>query len=185
MNLFELIFGQIPEALYFALFIIGVKQLKEKRFIFTILMILEYILLLNIFPYSIWFHILYFITYYLIMKLLYNDKCQIIDIFTLGIASLILIISCIILYVIIWFTIHNMVIYSILNRLFLFIFLFIFKNKLYKIQDIYKKLWNRNDKIKKKIKSTTFRALNLVVFNFMFYIINICMTLAIFIKEVL
>ena len=29
--------------------------------------------------------------------------------------------------------------------------------------------------IKKKIKSTTFRALNVVVFNFMFFIINLCM----------
>lgn len=175
MNLFELIFGQIPEALYFALFIIGVKQLKEKRFIFTILMILEYVLLLNVFPYSIWSHILYFITYYLIMKLLYKDKCQIIDIFTLGIASLILIISCIILYFIVWFIVNDFKIYVILNRILLFIFLFIFKNKLYKIQDIYKKLWNRNDKIKKKIKSTTFRALNLVIFNFMFYLINLGM----------
>lgn len=175
MNLFELIFGQIPEALYFALFIIEVKQLKEKRFIFTILMILEYILLLNIFPYSIWFHILYFITYYLIMKLLYKDKCQIIDIFTLGIASLILIIFCIIPYFIVHFTINDFKIYVILNRILLFSFLFIFRHKLSKIQNIYKNLWNRNDKIKKKMKSTTFRALNLVIFNFMFYLINLGM----------
>lgn len=175
MNLFELIFGQIFEALYFALFIIEVKQLKERRIIFVILMILEYVLLLYVFPYSIWSHILYFITYYLIMKLLYNDKCQIIDVFTLGIASLVLIISCIIPYFIICFTINDFKLYVILNRILLFGFLFIFRHKLHKIQNIYKNLWNRNDKIKKKMKSTTFRALNLVIFNFMFYLINLGM----------
>lgn len=33
MNIFELLFGQIFEALYFSIFIILAKNIKEKRFI--------------------------------------------------------------------------------------------------------------------------------------------------------
>ena len=49
-----------------------------------------------------------------------------------------------------------------------------------KIQGVYKKVWNRNDATKKKIKSTTFRCLNLVVFNIMFYVINLGLIYAIY-----
>lgn len=37
----ELFLGQIPEAIYFALFMIYAKNLKTKRLLYTILMILE------------------------------------------------------------------------------------------------------------------------------------------------
>ena len=65
----------------------------------------------------------------------------------------------------------------------MFTFLFIFKDKLNKIQKMYKKLWNRNDKEKNKIKSLTFRSINLVLFNIMFYIINLGMIYAIFTRK--
>ena len=69
---------------------------------------------------------------------------------------------------------------AIFNRIIIFTFIFILNKKLYKIQNIYKFLWNRNDRIKKKIKSTTFRALNIVVFNISFVLINLCMLYAIY-----
>jgi hypothetical protein len=49
-------------------------------------------------------------------------------------------------------------------------------------ENIYKKLWNRNDKVPKKMKTTTFRALNLVVFNILFAVLNLCMLYAIHLK---
>lgn len=171
----ELLLGQIPEAIYFALFMIFTKQLKTKRLPFVILMVIEYILLMRAFPYSMWSHILFFVITYILMKMLYNEKSQITDVFTLGIASLILIIASAIPYFVIWFTINNYLVYVILNRLLLFSLLFIFRNKLPKINNMYKHLWNRNDKIEKKMKSTTFRATNIVVFNVMFLIINLGM----------
>lgn len=64
MNLIQLILGQIPEAIYFALFMIVTKELKSKRTLFVLLMILEYMLLKHTFVYSIWFHVLYFILSY-------------------------------------------------------------------------------------------------------------------------
>ena len=176
MNPFEILLGQVPEALYFALFIILSKNITTKRFTFIVSAILEYILLMYAFPYNIWSHILYFIALYLILKLFYNDKCQITDIFTLGIASLILMICSFVVFTIFG---PNMLISNIINKIVLFGILFILRNKLSLIQNIYKKLWNRNDNVRKKIKSTTFRSLNVVIFNFMFYIINIGMVCAI------
>ena len=58
MDILEIILGQIPEAVYFAVFMILVKELKEKRFLFIISMIIEYLLVLNVLPYSIWSYVL-------------------------------------------------------------------------------------------------------------------------------
>ena len=65
-----------------------------------------------------------------------------------------------------------MVIAAIVVRVITFGLLFMFRNKLPKINNLYKKLWNRS-KFKYKIKSTTFRALNLVIFNISFVVINL------------
>lgn len=143
-------------------------------------MVIEYLLLKHFIKYNMWFQILYTIMQFVILKILYKEKSQITDIFTFTIASIILILSCSVLYFIIWETINNFIIYVILNRLLLILFLIIFHNKLYKIQKLYKRLWNRNDKNKNKIKSTTFRAINVVIFNIIFYIINLGMLFIIF-----
>ena len=177
----ELLLGQIPEAIYFALFMIFTKELKSKRFLYIVLMIAEYLLLKHFIEFSIWFQIAYTLIQFIILKILYKEKAQITDIFTFTIASIILILSCGILYFIVWKTINNYIVYVVLNRMFLMLFLVLFHNKLYKIQDLYKLLWNRNDKKKTKMKSTTFRAVNLVIFNIMFYIINLGMIFTLFI----
>ena len=167
----EILLGQVPEAIYFALFMIFTKRLDKKHGLFITLMVIEYILLF-IPALSIWSHILYFMMSYIILKLLYKEKSQITDIFTLGIASLVLMSISVMWYGIIYFTIKNIIICNILAKLCLFVFLLIFKNKLPKIQNIYKRLWNRNDKLPKRIKSTTFRCINVILFNVMFYLIN-------------
>lgn len=172
----ELLLGQIPEAIYFALFMIYTKDLRHKRTIFIILMTLEYVLLLRAIPYSIYAHIGFFVITYIILKILYKERAQIIDVFTLGIASIILMLSSMICFVI---SNNNVVLATIINRILIFIILFVFNYKLNNIQALYKKVWNRSSN-KTKIKSTTFRSINLVIFNIMFYIINICLIYAIF-----
>lgn len=179
----EILIGQIPEAIYFSLFMIFTKNLKSKRILFTALMVIEYLLCLNSMPYDMVSHVLFFIMSYLTLKILYKEKSQITDIFTLGIASIVLIIINLILYFSIYNVINNYIVYVTIDRIFLFIFVFLLKNKLNFIQNIYKKYWNRNDKIKKKMKSTTFRCLNLVFFNLMFYIINIAMLYCIYVNS--
>ena len=172
MNVLQLLLGQIPEAIYFALFMIFTKRLDKKQILFTILMIIEYILLFNFTPVTIWSHISYFIITYIILKILYHEKSQITDIFTLGIASMILMIISGICYFTLSTFITNIIIGNSIQKLLLFIFLYFISDKLYKIQNTYKKFWNRNDKIPKPMKSTTFRCINLILFNIMFFIIN-------------
>ena len=162
----QLLLGQIPEAIFIALFMIYAKNLKDKRVLFILLMIAEYLLLKSFIKYNIWFQISYTFITYLLLKLLYKDKAQITDIFTFTIGSFVVVICSLFSYLIILYTIQNFMIANILNKFLLF------SKKLNKIQKMYKTFWNRNDKIKKKMKSTTFRALNLFLFNILFYIIN-------------
>ena len=176
----ELIIGQIPEAIFFALFMIYAKGLKEKRILFTVLMVAEYILLKEFIIYNIWFQILYTFITFLILKVLYKEKAQVTDIFTFTIGSMILIITSIICFIL---SNQNAMIASIINRPILFIFLILFNYKLNKIQKIYKFFWNRNDKLKKKIKTTTFRCINIIIFNISFYVLNIVMLYCIFLKK--
>ena len=177
----ELLLGQIPEAIYFALFMIFTKELKSKRFLYIVLMITEYLLLKHFIEFSIWFQIAYTITQFVILKILYKEKAQITDIFTFAIASAVLILISFISYFIIWATLSNYYIAVILCRILLFTFLVIFHKKLCKIQKLYKLLWNRTSKKPIKMKSATFRAVNLIIFNIMFYIINLGMIFTLFI----
>ena len=43
MNILEILLGQVPEVIFFALFMILAKNIKKKRLLFTGLMCLEYI----------------------------------------------------------------------------------------------------------------------------------------------
>lgn len=172
MNILEIILGQLPEAVYFAIFMILVKGLKEKRFIFTISMVIEYLLVLNILPYSIWSYVLYFVLSFLLLKILYKDKSNVTDIFTMGIASVIIIIVSIFSYFIVSLFSTNVIIGNLCQKAILFFIILVYKSYLPKINNIYKKLWNRS-KHSYKIKSMTFRVLNLIVFNFSFVVINL------------
>lgn len=181
MNILELLFGQIPEAIYFALFLILTKQLKEKRMLFITIMIIEYVLSMNLQVFSIWSHIVYVILMYISLKLLYKERAQITDIFTFGIASIGMIVSSAIVFLV--FGPDNMLLVSSINNMILFIGLALLYKKLPYIQIVYKKLWNRKFENNLKLKSTTFRCINLVIFNFMFYAINLGMIYALLIRK--
>ena len=174
MNWLELFLGQIPEALFCALFIIFAKGLKEKRILFIFIMIAEYLLLKYSFRYSSWFHLGYIALTFLALKVLYKEKAQITDTFLMLIAFIIVIIvsiPCVLLA-------NNVIIANTIAKVILFAIIIIFNNKLRWFQNLYKKLWNR-PKEKTKMKSVTFRSLNIVLFNLTFVVINIVMGIAI------
>ncbi len=183
VKLLTLLLAQIPEAIYFSLFMIYTKRLKEKRLLYITLMVIEYVLLIQIFPFNVWFQILYTFISFLILKLLYKEKAQITDIFTFSIASLILMITSAIMYFVSYFTYYDTCLCTILHKTLLFVLIFLLKNKLCNTQVLYKKIWNRKFNKTYKIKTTTFRAINVVVFNIMFFVINFGMLLCIFIKN--
>ena len=166
--------------MYFALFLIFTKNLKEKRVLFIILMIGEYLLLKSFIHFDIWFQIGYTVMTFLTLKVLYKDKAQITDIFTFGIASIVLIVISLISFILLG---PDMKLATLLNRILLILFFIVTHKNLNTIQIIYKKFWNRNDLVSKRMKSTTFRAFSTMVFNFMFYIINLGMIYAILVRR--
>lgn len=184
VNILEMLLGQIPEAIYFSLFMIFTKQLKEKRLLFVILMIVEYLIIQKLIHFDIWLQIIYTAFVFVILKILYKEKAQITDIFTFTISSIMLIIIDALVYFICKTFTDNYMIALIIDRMILFTNLILLRNKLPYIQNLYKKLWNRNDKTKKHIKSTTFRCINLIIFNMIFYIINIGMVYCIYINSI-
>lgn len=171
--MFEILVELLPEAIFFALFLIFAKGIREKRLLFISLTCIDYLLLFTAFPYSIYSKVGFFIVTYIILKVLYREKSQITDIFLLAIASFVLILSCAAFSTLFIFNILKYEYCTIANRIFLFIILFVFGYKLNYLQKIYKKYWNRNDKEEKKMKSLTFRNINIISFNIMFFIINI------------
>lgn len=170
-DLITLLLGQVPEGLYFALFMISVKQLKEKRILFIGMMIFQYIFMKQFLHYTVWFQFIYTFMTFVILKILYNKKAQVTDIFTFTIASVTVIISSIICLLLF----KNIIIACIIHKIMLFTFIFLTRHKLNRIQNIYKKIWNRNDSINKPIKTTTFRSINVIIFNIIFYVINLGM----------
>ena len=68
---------KVCEAIYFSLFLIYGKNLKEKRILLISIMIFEYLMITNLIQYSIWIHISYIIMTYIDLKVLYKEKAQI------------------------------------------------------------------------------------------------------------
>lgn len=136
-------------------------------------MIIDEAFLVKATNFDIWFYVLYMIFTYLILKAIYKEKSQIIDIFIFIIASLIMLLINFIVYIIIANTIKQFIAYAIISRILLFMLLFFIRNKLYNITKLYRKLWNRHDNIPKKIKTTTFRSINIVIFNITFYLVHL------------
>lgn len=173
-NIILLFLEKICEAIYFSLFLIYGKNLKEKRLLFIGIMIFEYIMITKLIQFNIWIHISYIVMTYINLKVLYKDKTQITDIFLFMVASAILIFISVLSYAIIYFTIREYIIALILNRIILFLFLCYFKNKLNLLYKKFYKLWNRHDN-PNKIRSLTLRNISIIIFNLMFWIINIGM----------
>lgn len=169
-TIINIIFGILPETLYFTLFIIYSKKLKEKRILLFLLMFGEYVLLKIFIKFDVTFQIIYTFMTFLILKILYKEKVIVTDIFMFTLSSIILIIISFISYMMIYCTLKIYIISYIINRILLFGILFLCKNK---INIMYKKLnniWNRNNK--HKIRSLTVRNISVIIFNLMFYIIN-------------
>ena len=79
----SILLGLIPEVLYFTLFLVYCKNLKEKRLKLFGLLALGYIALIMICRYQFIFYIAYVIYSYLVLKWLY--KAHILDLFVCSI----------------------------------------------------------------------------------------------------
>jgi len=162
--LISILFGLIPEVLYFTLFITYTKNIKEKRIKLFLLIVVAYFICITILQYQVLCDITLIITMYLILKLLYKNKTQIIDIFIITISYFWLLLLSFLLMNFANKDLSNYMFLYFIQRILMFS-IFIFKNKFNNIYKKYCKLWNRNDNEKRIIKSITLRNLSLILLN--------------------
>lgn len=86
--LISIILGLIPEVLYFTLFITFAKNFKTKRIKLFLLISIAYIICMFIQRYKILYYVLFVALIYGILKLLYRDEVEIIDVFLIMVTYL-------------------------------------------------------------------------------------------------
>lgn len=170
-----LLLEKVCEAVYFSLFLIIGKNIKNKRLLLIGIMIFEYLALKHFIHFNVWFQLAYTFMSFVNLKVLYREKAQVTDIFLFMVASLILIIIGFLSYMIIYFTIQKYSVALILNRILMFTTLLLLRNKIRTLYNEFCKLWNRHQK-PNKIKSLTLRNISIITFNLMFWLINLGIT---------
>lgn len=175
-EIIRLLLTKVFEAIYFSIFLIIGKNLKHKRLILTAIMIFEYLMLTIIIEYNVLFQLIYTFMSFINLKVLYKEKAQITDIFLFAGASVVLIFISIFSYLIIYFTFHDYFIALYLNRILIIIFLLVCKDGIRNMYFKFCSLWNRHH-FKGEIKSLTLRNSSIIIFNLMFWVINLCMIL--------
>ena len=174
MELILLFLEKILEAIYFSLFLIIGKNIKNKKLLFIGIMVFEYIMLTKFIEFNVLFQLIYTFMSFINLKVLYREKAQITDVFLFMVASLLLIAISAISYGVVYITIQEYFIALILNRILLFGLLFLLRNIIRDKYKVFCSLWNRHN-IPNQIKSLTLRNISIIIFNLMFWLINIGM----------
>lgn len=178
-----LILEKVLEAIYFSLFLIFGKGIKNKRLLFIGIMIFQYLILKQFIKFNVLFQIIYTFLSFINLKVLYKDKAQITDIFLFAAGSIFLIFISMLCVITRYIFNTNYLNVLIFNRIVLFICLFLIKNKINYFYKKYYENWNRKSKGSViKIRSLTLRNISLIMFNLMFYVINIGLTSIILLK---
>lgn len=170
--LISILLGVLPETLFFTLFFIFTKNIKERRIRLFLLIFLIHLVLILLNNYKVINYILFIVFLYISLKILYKKKTQIIDVFLISIAFIYV---CLTSYICFKFVDNNVYTYYvmlIIDRLLLFI-PFIFKNKFNILYEKYCNLWNRNYEKKQPIKSITLRNISLISLNIFIFICDI------------
>ena len=154
------ILGAIFQTLYTCLFILYTKRLKNKRFYFIILTIIDYIIIEKSlsFKSGIPCDLLYVIALYINLKIVYPKETRITDLITYIISEIILGLISIISYFAFGMNIISLIFAIIIP----IIVVIILSKKLCNIENLYNKYWNRK-RHKTKIKSITVRGISLCI----------------------
>lgn len=177
----NIILGLIPESIFFSLFIIFTKNYKNKtkNIVFTLLMIIGYIILKRILPRNVYCQIIYIIYVPILMKIMYKEKSHISDIFIFMLSADIMIVFSITIGIACVF--NSLTLYWIcyaINRILMFGFLIIARNKLNKFYKNIISQWNRNREKPNKIKALTIRNVSVLLLNFGIFLAYFGMTIS-------
>lgn len=167
-----LFMGMLPEVLYFALSICFIKDIKKQRLKLFSLLIIGYIVLIMVCRFQLLFYLGYIVYVYIVLKKLYKSK--IIDLFIVSVVSAYLTLVSFISFKL---TDTYMLAYLI-NRLMLFIPIFVLNYKLNDFYNVYYSLWDRHEG--NKVKSITIRNTSLVFINSFIVLLNVLIILCMF-----
>ena len=176
----DCIFGLLPETIYFTMFLIFCKNIKEKRIWLGICIGIAYFICILISKYRVLYYVGFIMLVQLILMILYNNKTQNIDIFVFSISTIYISVLSMVLGIFVQNSYTNYYILYCINKVLLFL-PFIFHKKFNQLYNVYASLWNRDDTVKKPVKSISVRNISLIVINIFIFILNIttigCMTL--------
>lgn len=161
-----LLMGMLPEVLYFTLSICFVKDIQKNRLKLFSLLAVGYIVLIMICRFQLLFYLGYIVYVYVVLKKLYKSK--IIDLFIVSVISAYLTLTSFISFKLI----DTYMLAYLVNRLMLFIPIFLLNYKLNDFYNVYYILWDRREG--NKIKSITVRNISLVFINMLIVIFNVC-----------
>lgn len=165
----SILFGLIPEVLYFYLFLIYTKNIKEYRIKLLVFIMLDYLVFILLSEYSVISYFCFTLFLFFILKFLYKNKSNLVDIFFIVYSQIYLSLISYICFKFVKNDFSNYYLMLIINRLLLFIPL-ILKNNIRKFYIKYCAFWNRNDLEKRPIKSITIRNISIVILNIFIYI---------------
>lgn len=161
----SLLFGMLPEVLFVTLSVIFVKDIKKNRLKLFSLLAIGYILLIMICRYQLLFYLGYIVYVYIVLKKLYKSK--VIDLFVVSVISAYLTLMSFLSFKLV----DTYMLAYIINRLLLFIPIFLLNYRLNDAYNIYYKLWDRHDG--SKIKSLTVRNISLILTNIFIVLLNV------------
>lgn len=168
----SVLLGLIPEVLYFTLFISYTKNIKEKRVKLFLLISVAYFVCMIVQRYMIIYYILFILSIYISMKIVYKVRTQIIDVFVISVSYFWVVLLSFIMIFFLKDNYSNYWLLYLINRAFLFL-PFVFKPKFNLAYKKYYSLWNRNDKEKRPIKSITLRNISLILLNSFIFFMNV------------
>ena len=164
--LVSILLGAIPDVLYYYLWLKNIKEIKDKKFLLFLIILIGYVVIFMILRYNFYLYLIFYLYIYFNLKFIYKSKIN--DFFLM----LFIDVYYILMSILCFFLIPNYAIALILNKILLFIPL-IFKKKVVKMYKSYCKMWNRNREVKQPIKSLTLRNISLVILNLVITISDI------------
>lgn len=172
----DILFGMIPEVLFFTMYLIYTKNIKEnKGKLFALISILYFILILLI-PYKLVFYIIFIFGVYGILKILYKNKADKIDIFMFAFGTAYISIISYICLIFLDNQLNNYILLYLIDRAMLAI-PFLFRKSFNKIYLKYRSFWNRRkrneyNENEKRPRAITLRNISVIAINLIIIFMN-------------
>lgn len=160
----DVIFGALPEVLFYTFFLIHIKELKTKRTIFLIAIFISYSIFCYGIPYKTESYIGLTLSIFACLYFFYPKKTQLMDIFLVFIAIIYIMFTQFVSFLPFGNRQEFYYIAYGISRVLLFL-PFIFYKQFPKIYRLYCSGWNRKENKNKHVKSLTLRTISVIFLN--------------------